>query len=172
MCEHTSRLVLLAVVLAGTAGAEDPPDVDQSVEPRTGGVFASLKANLPIGQEFVPSVRHHVGVRLYLDDRRGPSSDSVTVLLRHGTIGGDILARGSTLPQLDGESGFVEFLFEQAVNLEPGGRYVIEALTSGERWWWMAVGGELPGPYARGRPISAGEPRDDPWDMVFETLVR
>lgn len=146
--------------------------MDQAVVPHEGAIYASIEANVPIGQEFVPSAPQHLGVRLFLDDRRGPSSDSVTVLIRADSIGGAILGSAEALPELDGGQGFVEFRFPEPVELVPGRTYVIEAVSSGERWWWMGVGAVEPGPYAPGHPISRGRVHDDPWDMVFETLVR
>lgn len=155
---------------AQAVGAESST-VDQSVNPTGKRVFASIAENVPIGQEFVPSVGRHLGVRLLLDDRRGPTSGSVTVLIRSETIAGPILASVSKLLELHGHPSFVEFLFDSSLSLNPGQIYVIEVLTSGERWWWVGVEGAPPGPYPLGRPISRGEVGNDPWDMVFETLV-
>jgi hypothetical protein len=129
----------IAVALIGAiVGSARGDIIDQSYVPVTGQEFnTSFSGNLPMGQEFTPTLNAVQFVKLYLQDAGsdiGPGT-SFEVNIRSGTITGTILGTSSVVAVPDnlnlGIGNLANFTvtrfdFTTPVALTPGQVYVID----------------------------------------------
>jgi hypothetical protein len=161
---------LLVVSVAGPTRAET---IDQEYLPVTGqGYNTGVSSNLPIGQEFTPTLDALDFVDLFIGDAgsdAGPGA-SFEVNIRGGSIGGTILGTSNVAFVADGTNTGVglyadfvvtRFTFDAPVALTPGLVAVIEVVQLGpimpSNGNFIVYGGPLSGStYAGGRAIIDG----------------
>jgi len=127
--------------------------VDQKQE--SYDVYASLTANVPVGQEFVPSLPLLVGVDvlLYLYP-----ADTITLRIRESSLSGEILVEVSALIP-ENFFGWFHFNFP-SVHVTPGSTYMIQ-LTATDSFssWGMSESNPYPNgvSYVSGNPHPIGD---------------
>jgi hypothetical protein len=184
-----SPRIAIAFVLAGSiaalpgrvASAAAGDVVDQQNLPadyRIGQSYnTSASSNLPMGQEFRPTLAAVDFVDLVVQDAAPPPGNgaSFTVRLRQASIDGLMLALSDPVfvpdnTNIGGGGILTRFQFASPVAVAPGATYVWEVRQVGGDFGSFFVNGDLPGAgaYPHGRAIRGGVVRsaDDFWFRV------
>jgi hypothetical protein len=89
--------------------------------------------NLPLGQQFVPTLTSMNFLKLWLEDAASndPATATVQVNIRAGSISGTVLGTSTVVVpaeiNLSGGTTLTEFDFSSPISLTPGSTYVIQA---------------------------------------------
>jgi hypothetical protein len=182
------RYLLMATLLLGAVAQSSFGDtIDQSYIPITGeGFNTSASSNLPIGQEFTPTLNSLSFVNLYIGDAGsdiGPGA-SFEVIIHSGSITGTVLGTSDTVFIPDNTNlgvglyaDFIvtKFTFAAPVSLVPNSLDVIEfvqlppIVTGNDNF--IAYGGPLPGStYPGGQGVVNGAPETG-YDFAFSEGV-
>jgi hypothetical protein len=178
---HLAACLAVTLAASGTAAADL---IDQSYLPTTGqGFNLEASENLPLGQEFQPTLGSLNFVDLWIGDAGTNASigANVQVNIRAGTITGAILGTSTAhVPDnlnLGGGTALTRFLFASPVTLTPGSTYVIDAsqiapivitppADNNINFLWY--GGPLnASTYPNGRAIVSGTPQPN-FDFGFQ----
>ena len=161
---------LFCLVTHASAASATTPIVDQEPAPVQFQVFLRVDFFAPLGQSFVPQLRRHVGVNLFLRNLLlfgGQPPAIFTATLRSGSVTGPILATGSTPPLPLFDPQWLEVLFDEPVSLVPGDTYFLEVSTANVSGFWGRAGFD---PYPVGVGFEQGVPTPH-FDFGFQTLV-
>jgi hypothetical protein len=177
---RVATLAWAVLAVAGAATATRADMIDQSNTATVTQFFNTSPgtfSNLPIGQEFTPTLTSLNFVDLHIDDVGsdiGPGAD-FQVNIRSGTINGTIVGTSSTTfvpdnTNLGGGGNIITRLsFPTAVTLVPGNVYVIDVVQLAPFVPGNAnfgIDGNFGNTYAPGRAIIAGTPNTD-FDFFF-----
>ncbi len=134
------RAVVTGIALVAASAASARADfIDQSNTANVTQFYnTNSSTNLPIGQEFTPTLGSLDFVDLHVDDAGsdiGPGADFF-VNIRMGTIGGTIVGTSDTIHVPDGTNTgggitITRLLFSTPVSLTPGSLYVLQVVQTG-----------------------------------------
>jgi hypothetical protein len=183
----TIRACALVALLGSALGSARGDVIDQSYLPTTGqGFNVSASVNLPLGQEFTPTLSSLNFVDMFIGDAGsdvGPGA-SFRVLIHSSTITGTVLGTSNTVGVADntnlGVGNYANFIvtrftFASSVFLTPGQLAVIEVQQQGTivpgNSNFLAYGGPLnSSTYAGGRGIVNGAAQAN-FDFAFREGV-
>jgi hypothetical protein len=129
--------VVVGLLLCAAQSASASPIVDQSYLPFNSAGEAynlwSNDGNLPLGQQFVPTLPSLSFVNLWLEDAATGTNGSGTIQveIRSGSISGTILGTATAVVppgrNTGGGNTLTQFNFSSPISLTPGATYVIDA---------------------------------------------
>jgi len=166
MSRSVKLLAVAVVVLFALSSAQNvfAATLDQKQEQNPYNAMAQILSNSPIGQEFKPSLPTLEAVEVEIGTMNSGGDDTVTLIIREGTITGTVIATASML-LVQGFGGWVHFALTP-VSVTPESTYVIQLQATKNTFGW-SYSSSLVAPfldaYTRGVAIELGspEPTDD-----------